>query len=170
MATVYVCPLSQVDRIARESRAGWMLTLATAGHASARPEGVPAERHLTLTLSDIAAPLAGHVLPAQTHVRDMIGFAQRWDRGAPLLIHCYAGVSRSTAAAFVIACAMRPKQPEAEIANEIRRLSPTATPNPRIVALGDLELGRNGRMIAAIAALGRGAECFEGVPFRLEID
>jgi predicted protein tyrosine phosphatase len=92
-----------------------------------------------------------------------------WDRAAPLVIHCYAGVSRSTAGAFVSACALNPRRAEAEIARDIRRLSPTATPNARIVALADQMLGRDGRMVTAIEAIGRGVECYEGHPFHLDL-
>jgi predicted protein tyrosine phosphatase len=55
-----------------------------------------------------------------------------------------------------------------EIARELRRVSPTATPNRRLVAIADDRLGRDGRMSAAIAAIGRGADCYEGAPFALE--
>jgi predicted protein tyrosine phosphatase len=55
-----------------------------------------------------------------------------------------------------------------EIARELRRVSPTATPNRRMVALADERLERNGRMSAAIAAIGRGTDCYEGAPFALE--
>ena len=42
------------------------------------------------------------------------------------------------------------------IAQALRRASPTATPNIRIVSLADRLLGRDGRMIAAIETIGRG--------------
>ncbi len=51
----------------------------------------------------------------------------------------------------------------------MRAASPTATPNGRLVALADMALGRKGRMTGAIAAIGRGEECFEGTPFTLEL-
>jgi predicted protein tyrosine phosphatase len=86
------------------------------------------------------------------------------------VVNCYAGISRSTASAYIIAAALAPSRDEAELANTLRRLSPSATPNPRLVALADRILGRDGRMISAIAAIGRGAEAFEGTPFALPID
>ena len=76
---------------------------------------------------------------------------------------------RSTAAAFIAACALDPSRHEASIADALRAASPSATPNPRLVAVADAMLGREGRMIAAIQAIGRGAEAFEGTPFRLDI-
>jgi predicted protein tyrosine phosphatase len=78
-------------------------------------------------------------------------------------------VSRSTAAAFITACALRPHRDEAEIAQAVRTKSPTATPNSRLVTIADAMLGRNGRMVAAIEKIGRGRNCFEGAPFALEL-
>jgi predicted protein tyrosine phosphatase len=85
------------------------------------------------------------------------------------VVHCWAGISRSTAAAFVVACTLNPERDERDIAWAIRRASPTATPNIRIVALADEMLEREGRMVAAIEAIGRGHVAGEGVPFRLDL-
>jgi predicted protein tyrosine phosphatase len=84
-------------------------------------------------------------------------------------MHCYAGISRSTAGAYVAACLLNPQREEHAIAQELRRASPTATPNPRIVALADRALGRDGRMSAAIDRIGRGVMAYEGDPFRLDV-
>jgi predicted protein tyrosine phosphatase len=56
------------------------------------------------------------------------------------------------------------------IARELRRVSPTATPNNRIVSIADRVLGRSGRMIAAIESIGRGAMAYEADPFRLALE
>ena len=92
-----------------------------------------------------------------------------WDRARPLVINCYAGISRSTASAYIIAAALAPQRDELELAKTLRRVSPSATPNMRLVGLADAMLGRDGRMIEAIGSIGRGAEAFEAVPFALEI-
>ena len=47
------------------------------------------------------------------------------------------------------------------IAQALRRASPTATPNIRIVSLADRLLGRDGRMVAAIETIGRGEIALE---------
>jgi predicted protein tyrosine phosphatase len=124
---------------------------------------------LFIGMSDISEPLDGHILPAEQHVQKLIDFAKNWDRNEPLVVHCHAGVSRSTAAAFIITCALAPSRPESEIADTIRRASHTATPNHRMVAIADAMLKRGGRMIAAIEHIGRGSDCYEGVPFVLEL-
>ena len=96
-------------------------------------------------------------------------FAQNWDRAKPMLIHCWAGISRSTAAAYIITCLLNPERDEAEIANTLRAASPSATPNARLISVADEILGRNGRMVEAISAIGRGADAFEGTPFRMNL-
>lgn len=169
MSRLLVCPLRLLDEIVAASGARSMITLINVGTPVTRPKQIAADRHLYIGMSDIAAPLQGHVAPDVEHVEALLGFARAWDREAPLLIHCWAGVSRSTAAAFVTACALAPDRDEAEIAGAIRAASPTATPNQRFVAMADDHLGRGGRMVDAVRAIGRGVDCFEGTPFALEL-
>jgi predicted protein tyrosine phosphatase len=102
-------------------------------------------------------------------VRELIAFVGRWDRQRPIVVHCYAGISRSTAAAYITICNVAPERDEREIARRLRHAAPTASPNSLLVALGDTALGRNGRMIDAIAGIGRGEVAIEGVPFSLAI-
>ncbi|MGH6857053.1 MAG: tyrosine phosphatase family protein [Methylocella sp.] len=169
MLRIHVCPLSKLPETVRVSGAQSLVTLIDKGTPVRRPAGIAAENHLVVVLSDIVAQVEGHTLPSETHVEKLLAFVRRWDQTAPLLIHCFAGVSRSTAAAFIAACALRPHRDEAGIAQAIRANSPTATPNLRLVAVADSMLGRNGRMVAAIEKIGRGCNCFEGAPFVLEL-
>lgn len=165
---LYVCSLTKVVDTVRGSGARSLVTILTAGASLVRPCEIARERHLRIAVSDIDAPREGHVLAGHEHIDRMLAFFEDWDRSAPLVIHCYAGVSRSPAAAYVAACALAPHRDELELAQELRRASPTATPNRRLVALADQRLGREGRMSHAIAAIGRGADCYEGAPFALE--
>jgi predicted protein tyrosine phosphatase len=84
------------------------------------------------------------------------------------VIHCWAGISRSSAAAYVLACDRNPGF-ELEIAGELRHRAPSVTPNSLMVRLADDLLGRNGRMVQAIERIGRGADAFEGQPYRLPL-
>lgn len=126
----------------------------------------PAERRLLLASHDVVEALEGYQAPSRADVAALLAFARGWEGARPMLVHCWAGVSRSTAAAYVVACA-RSGGSEAALARALRRASPGATPNPLIVAHADALLGRNGRMIAAITEIGRGAEVFLGAPFEL---
>ncbi len=166
---VYVCSMTKVVDTVRTTGARSLVTILTAGASLVRPCEIARERHLRIAVSDIELPREGHVLPGEEHVDRLLSFLEEWDQSDPLVIHCYAGVSRSPAAAYVAACALAPHRCEFDVAQELRRISPTATPNRRLVALADRRLGREGRMVAAIAAIGRGADCFEGAPFALEL-
>jgi predicted protein tyrosine phosphatase len=169
MPRIHVCSLLRIEEIVRESGARSLVSLIESGFPIARPTAIAADNHLFVGISDIVEPIDGHVLAHATHVEEFLAFMQRWDRRAPVVIHCYAGVSRSTAAAFVAACALAPERSEQDFATRIRRASPTATPNQRLVALADEALHRNGRMVAAVDAIGRGVDCHEGVPFALDL-
>jgi predicted protein tyrosine phosphatase len=166
---IHVCPLSRLPETVRASGARSLVTLINEGTPVKRPPAIAADKHLVVALSDIVVEEPGHTLPNESHVETLLDFVRKWDQAEPLLIHCWAGVSRSTAAAFIAACALRPQHDEALIARAVRTNSPTATPNPRMIAIADAKLGRNGRMVAAIEKIGRGRNCFEGAPFALEL-
>jgi predicted protein tyrosine phosphatase len=135
-----------------------------------RPDAVAPENHLWLRLHDISSPLDGYIMPGEEHVADLIRFVRGWDRRAPMVVHCYMGISRSTASAYACVCALNPQRDEIGIAQALRRASPTATPNIRIVSLADTLLGRQGRMVAAIETIGRGKLADEAAPFRLDLE
>jgi predicted protein tyrosine phosphatase len=134
-----------------------------------RPAHIAPDNHLILSVDDISLPMDGYTCPADEHVAKLIEFVGRWDRAAPMVVHCYAGISRSTAAAYTAACALNPQRDELEIAWSVRRASRKAQPNARIVSIADRLLKRNGRMIRAIETIGPGEAAIEGDPFRLEI-
>jgi predicted protein tyrosine phosphatase len=100
----------------------------------------------------------------------VLAFVRKWDRAAPLVIHCYAGISRSTASAFMTVCALNPHRDEIVIAQQIRAASPSAYPNRLIVSLADRALGRQGRMVRALDEIGPGNMTVEGRPFRVELE
>ncbi len=134
-ARLYVCPLTKVVDTVAATGARSLVTILTGGAASVRPSAIEPPRHLRLSVSDIELPQDGHILPGAEHVDRLLAFLRAWDREQPLVIHCYAGVSRSPAAAFIGACALEPTRCEFEIARELRRASPSATPNRRLVTL-----------------------------------
>ena len=167
---LHVCSLARLYATVDGTGARHVVTLMKDTDRVARPAGVAAENHLVLGMDDIAEPMDGYVVPCDEHVSRLIAFVRGWDRARPLVVHCYAGISRSTAGAYVAACALNPARDEMAIARELRRLSATATPNARIVSLADRMLGRDGRMVAAIDAIGRGLIAYEGDPFRLDLE
>ncbi len=166
---IHVCSLSKIADTVHATGARSMVTLINKDTPVERPRGIAPERHLFVSVSDIVAAEEGHILPAEAHLAELLAFVRAWDRRQPLVVHCYAGVSRSTAAAYITACALREDLCEFALARTLRERSPTATPNSMMVALADRMLGRDGRMIEAVKAIGRGTDCFEGVPFAFDL-
>ncbi len=132
------------------------------------PEYTGIDRHLKLTFNDINSDTQGLISPRIADAKRLITFIENWDQKQPMLIHCWAGISRSTASAFAALCILRPNSDEMELAQELRTASPSATPNKMITSQVDQLLGRNGRMLNAVEVIGRGANAYEGRPFILK--
>jgi len=131
--------------------------------------GFTDDRHLLLRFNDITAPRVGLIAPDAATMERLLDFGRAWEGVNPLLITCFAGVSRSTAAAYGIACLHAAPGREEALAHALRECSPTATPNILMVQLVDALLGRGGRMSNSIARIGRGADTGYGTPFALDI-
>jgi predicted protein tyrosine phosphatase len=166
---IHVCSLARLYATVDETGARYIVTLLRLTDRVERPAQIAPDNHLVLSVDDICMPIEGYTAPGDEHVARLIDFVGEWDRAAPIVVHCFAGISRSTAGAFVAACALNPDRDETEIAQAIRRASRTAQPNARIVSIADRLLARDGRMVRAIEAIGPGDGALEGTPFRLDI-
>lgn len=159
MSAIIVCPLSHIAELAVRHRASEMVSLMAEGQDFHRPGVIRAERHLKLAMNDIAFAGTGDLIaPSVQHVEELIAFVKDWDQAAPLVIHCWMGVSRSPAAAVIASLSLDPEQDEFALANRLRQVAPHVTPNSRLIEFGDKALSRNGRLVAAIKSIGRGAE------------
>jgi predicted protein tyrosine phosphatase len=166
---IHVCSLARLHRTVEETGARHVITLLKDISLVALPAAIDAQNHLHIDIDDITCPVDGYNHPCEDHVARLMQFVKGWDRAAPMVIHCYAGISRSTASAYAAACALNPTRDEMAIAQELRRASRTAMPNGLIVSLADGILGRGGRMIAAIESIGPGDMAYEADPFRLDL-
>jgi predicted protein tyrosine phosphatase len=170
MPTLHVCPLSRLHETIAAIGPSHMVSLMGVGATIERPAFIAPDRHLFIGVSDIVEPMDGYVLAGSEHMEQLLGFVRTWDRKSPLLFHCWAGISRSTAAAYIAACALAPERDEMELARALREAAPSATPNAHFLALADDLLGRQGRMVDAIRSIGRGSEAMEGTPFMLHLN
>lgn len=166
---IHVCSLARLEETVTATGARRVVSLVNAGTPMRLPAAVRHDDHLFLAMNDIVEATPGMTPPGEAHMATYFDWLADWDRSRPLVVHCFAGISRSTAAAFVAVCALDPARDEEELAQLLRARSPSATPNRLIVDIADRMLGRGGRMSRAIAAIGRGADAYEGTPFLLEI-
>lgn len=157
-----VGPITAVERLLASAPVDHVLTLV-----SPVAETPPVSKPRTLLrFNDSIEARPGLVTPSADMVAEILALRET----PTLLIHCHAGVSRSTAAAYVLACAVRPAGEEAALAQHLRAVCPEATPNALMVALADAALGRGGAMSAAIVGIGRGCDAYEGTPIDWRLD
>ena len=155
-----VSPLPQVEQLLAEHQPSHLVTLASPGAEAA----FDAEHRLDLRFNDIAEPREGLIEPSPEHIQSIIEFGRSSRAQGPLLIHCWAGVSRSPAAAFIIACDRESPSPK-HLAARLRSSAPYCTPNPRMIALADEALDAQGDLFSAITEIGRGQETYWGSAF-----
>jgi len=167
---IHVCPFSAIEETVRQHNAARLMTCLNDDFLVQTPKLIRPGGHLRLVMHDIDEPLPEYVAPNEDHVARIIDFALDWGGEGPMVVHCWAGISRSTAAAFTVLCAINPDASEEAIAVAMREASPTAYPNRLIVRLADAALGRRGRMVRAIEAIGRGVIASEALPFSLAAD
>ena len=167
---IHVCSLAALPDTVQRTSASHVLTVMANVEQVARPHSILPENHLRIAMDDITEQLDGFVAPSEHHVAQILAFVRGWNRNAPLVVHCYAGISRSTASAFAAACALNPHRDELAIAKAIRRASPIASPNRLIVNLADKALGRQGRMLRALDTIGPGAMMANGEPFHIDLE
>jgi len=162
MPRILVTPLSAVEGVLRDHRPSHMVTLLSPEHMIDTPAGFPPERHLRVGMNDVVDVAAGDTPPDRRHAEDILAFARGWSAEQPMLVHCWAGISRSMAATYIILCDRLGEGNEMAAATAIRERAPHAYPNALLVQHADACLGRDGRMVAAIKAIGAGRIVAEG--------
>ena len=168
MSRLIVSSYAQIAETVRRHRPSHMLTLMVEPYVET-PASIRPDRHLRITVHDIVEPAEGAIAPASDHIADMIAFARTWDRRDPLLVHCWAGISRSTAAAYTLLCDIRGPGHEEAIARELRELAPHAQPNRLMIQHADRLLARDGRMIAAVESMGEARVVWEADVVELKL-
>ena len=88
--------------------------------------------------------------PSEQDIRMILEFGKRLGPQDRLLVHCLAGVSRSSACAFSLACQCTDPGDAARVLALLRANRPFIMPNTLIVRYADALLGRGQRMVEAV--------------------
>jgi predicted protein tyrosine phosphatase len=155
-----ICGKHEVERFS-ELGVTHLLSLEDPGTVKATP-GWFGGPHVQLHLHDLDSPQeAAHlqgVVPTKEHVRQILEVGDTCLQASHsgkvhLLIHCYAGISRSTAAAYVVVAQALGVEHAGEALKFVLRTRPEAYPNQLIVRHADRMLQGNGRLLAALQPL-----------------
>jgi predicted protein tyrosine phosphatase len=107
----------------------------------------------TLRFHDAIEPDPEVLLPQKGDVEAILTFGRDAADAGGLLIHCHAGISRSTAATLMILAQAHPEEKEDGLADRLLKTRPQAWPNSRMIEFADELLDRRGRLVAAIAGI-----------------
>ncbi len=112
---------------------------------------------LELRFHDIVdPPRPGEIMPTRAHVDAILAFGRALQaERASLLVHCHAGISRSTASMALLIAQAAPDMPAADVLRTVHDVREKAWPNLRLVEMGDAALDRGGALVAATHALHR---------------
>lgn len=150
--TIYISSLADMPGLVRRFGVRDLVSIIQPNAQPPTPSEVEPERHYRCPVDDIVEPRPGEVLPQTDHIAELITFLKTWDGEAPLLTHCHAGVSRSSAVAL-IAHVLQTGNPVKSV-KALRRASLYASPNRRIVALADSIMGFDGALVDARENIG----------------
>ena len=112
--------------------------------------------HELIRFDDVVAEYPGFEACTPQHIARVLDFGEKV-HGAPgshVLIHCHAGVSRSTAAAGILMAQHAPGQ-EDQAFLKILELRKHGWPNTRMVEFADTLLKRDGAMLRGLIAYRR---------------
>ena len=108
---------------------------------------------LELRFHDEMRRTSGKPPPRPDHVTRLLAFGRDLAAEPPpaahLLVHCHAGVSRSTASMALVLAQALPGRSGPEIMDVILHIRPQAWPNLRMIEFGDPMLSRGGDLVAA---------------------
>jgi predicted protein tyrosine phosphatase len=118
--------------------------------------GYRPHQRTVLRFHDIIDSYPGMVMPERRHVREILDFGHTLAEDAKgrtdghLLVHCHAGVSRSTAAMTMLLAQVHPDEDEDRLFERLVGIRPQAWPNSVMIDFADDLLGRGGRLAAAL--------------------
>ena len=161
MSAVLISPYSAIEATIRRYRPSHLVSLMVEPQVQT-PEAIRPECHLRLSIHDVTEASDGITCPEHNHISSLLGFIRSWDRSSPILIHCWAGISRSTAAAYILLCDLHAAGDEHRLAGTLRFYAPHAQPNRLMIRHADALLARHGRMVSAIESMPPAVPALEG--------
>ena len=157
--TITVCGLEELAGHA-EREVSHVLSILDPSEPEPEAFGAYGEHaRLELKFHDIIEETPGFIAPQHEHVGRMLEFGQELlcdpENVRHLLVHCHAGISRSTASMTLLLAQAQPDLSAAQVLAQVVHIREKAWPNLRILTLGEELLGRQGEFTKAAGAVYR---------------
>ena len=112
--------------------------------------------HELIRFDDVVAEYPGYEACTPAHIEKVLAFGERVHANPQghVLVHCHAGISRSTAAAAILMAQHAPGQEEAAFL-KLLGMRKHGWPNTRMVEFADTLLKRDGAMLRGLVAYRR---------------
>ena len=159
MPRLWITPEADLGRVLEREPDAFLLSFGSPTRPASCPAGHPFERFEAFAFNDIAEPTDGLRAPSLDDVERLLALVSGREPAPALVLQCWFGVSRSTAAAVIAATVLDPTRDHAA---RLRAIAPWATPNALMIAHADQALGLGGALVDAVRAIGRGLETDRG--------
>jgi len=136
------------DRLKKPEDFTHVISISDAKREVPAVEGVyKVKKRLVLSFDDVSIVRKGYREPRAEDVERILRLAATVDDKSSLLCHCEQGISRSTAAAFIVLCDRFGPKREAEAMSFIINCQEGARPNELMVEIADQLMKRGGAMV-----------------------
>jgi predicted protein tyrosine phosphatase len=165
---LWICRACDLSSLSGEISPDRILSIAEPGFRNPTPPGIHGDRHHHLNFDDIVEAMPGYLEPSEQHVGEIMDLAVGLVDTERILVHCQAGISRSSAAALIILAVRNPGH-ERAIARQLRAEGPWFVPNRLMVEIADRLIGRGSLLSDALIGMGPPSVILNAKPVRLPL-
>ena len=120
-----ICAKNQVRKTVKRFEATHLISLVDPHDRMPRPHRIERGNHLVMHFDDVDDPRLPDA-PQREHLVRAIEWVERLPETARLVVHCTAGVSRSTALSYAL---LRCSMPDQKAMDYVLKIRPEAQPN-----------------------------------------
>ena len=148
-----ICGKSEVKKIVKRFEATHLCTMLDVGDRVFRPYRIPATNHLQLNFEDEEDPTKW-AAPTLSHAETILNWGQALPSDARVVVHCFAGACRSTAAGIALWLQANGTHRLQEAGEWLKTDRPQACPNLLMAEYFDQILNLNGELVKLCDQIG----------------